>query len=62
MDRPDFRLGCDVLFDVAVEGLDERGVQVLVAAALFEAGAEAGDVVEVGAGRPPVTVVAVERP
>ena len=25
-------------------------------------GAEAGDVVEVGAGRPPVTVVAVERP
>lgn len=47
MDRPDFRLGCDVAFDVAVDGLDERAVQVLVAASLFEAGAESGDVIEV---------------
>ncbi|MCW2920426.1 MAG: putative rRNA maturation factor [Thermoleophilia bacterium] len=47
MDRPDFKLGCDVSFDVAVAGLDERGVQVLVAASLFEAGAEPGDTIEV---------------
>lgn len=47
MDRPDFKLGCDVTFDVPVVGLDERGVQVLVAASLFEAGAEPGDVIEV---------------
>ncbi len=47
MDRPDFQLGCDVAFDVAVDGLDERRVQVLVAASLFEAGAEPGDVIEV---------------
>lgn len=47
MDRPDFRLGCDVAFDVPVPGLDERRVQVLVAATLFEAGAEPGDVIEV---------------
>lgn len=47
MDRPDFRLACDVAFDVPAAGLDERRVQVLVAASLFEAGAEPGDVIEV---------------
>ena len=47
MDRPDFQLGCDVTFEVPVDGLDERRVQVLVAASLFEAGAEAGDLIEV---------------
>jgi probable rRNA maturation factor len=47
MDRPDFQLGCDVSFDVPVDGLDARRVQVLVAASLFEAGAEAGDRIEV---------------
>lgn len=47
MDRPDFRLGCEVSFDVPVAGLDERRVQVLVAASLFEAGAEPGDHIEV---------------
>lgn len=47
MDRPDFRLGCDVTFEVPVVAFDERRVQVLVAAALFEAGAEPGDVIEV---------------
>ena len=34
-------------FDVPVDGLDERRVQVLVAASLFEAGAEPGDLIEV---------------
>lgn len=47
MDRPDFQLGCDVTFDVPVDVLDARRVQVLVAASLFEAGAEAGDRIEV---------------
>ena len=47
MDRPDFQLGCDVAFDVPVAGLDARRVQVLVAASLFEAGAESGDLIEV---------------
>jgi rRNA maturation RNase YbeY len=47
MERPDFQLACDVTFDVPVDGLDERRVQVLVAASLFEGGVEPGDVVEV---------------
>jgi probable rRNA maturation factor len=47
MDRPDFQLGCEVSFDVAVDVLDEHAVQVLVAAALFEAGAEGGEAIEV---------------
>src|SRR5688500_131321 len=47
MDRPDFKLGCEVSFDVPVAALDERRVQLLVAASLFEAGAEAGDLIEV---------------
>ncbi len=47
MDRPDFKMVCDVAFDVPVDGLDERRVQVLVAASMFEAGAEPGDMIEV---------------
>lgn len=47
MDRPDFQLSCDVAFDEPVEELDDRRVQVLVAAALFEAGVEPGDRIEI---------------
>ncbi len=47
MDRPDFKIVCDVTFDVPVDGLDEHRVQVLVAASLFEAGVEPGDAIEV---------------
>ncbi len=47
MDRPDFQLGCEVTFDVPAAGLDERAVQVLVAASLFEAGTDGGEQIEV---------------
>jgi probable rRNA maturation factor len=46
VDRPDFQLACDVVFDVMVDGLDTRRVQVLVATTLFEAGVEPDDRIE----------------
>lgn len=41
-----FRLSCDVVFDLLVDGIDARRVQVLVAATLNEAGASAGECIE----------------
>jgi len=45
----DFQLACDVAWDKGVtELLNERHVQTLVAATLYEAGAQDGDAIELG--------------
>ena len=49
MSGPDFQIACEVAWDRGVTAiLSERHVQVLVAAALYEAGAEDGDAIELG--------------
>lgn len=58
MDRPDFSIACEITWDDAAQDfarragleLDDLHVQRLVAAALFEAGAAAGEVLEVSVG------------
>lgn len=50
MSGPGFRLHCEVDFGDGAKLLDEQHVRVLVAAALFEAGAAAGEDIEVGVG------------